>query len=162
MEAEVTFMTAPVTFPKPVDFSGVKIAIHGVGSVGHNMARILHEAGAKLVIADIKEENVENAVKEFGAEAVTPEEILSVECDILAPCALGGVINTNLARNLKCKILCGAANNVLDDPDEDSAILKSVGIVYAPDFVANAGGAIALAALEPEARGAPGPRAPTS
>ncbi len=132
---------------KPIDFSGVKVAIQGVGSVGYNVARILHAAGATLTVADIRQDNVERVVEEFSATAVTVEEILTIECDVLAPCALGGVINTNLARKLNCKILCGAANNVLDDPDEDSAVLKTAGIVYAPDFVANAGGLIRLAGL---------------
>lgn len=132
---------------KPVTFAGVSVAIQGVGSVGYNIASILSRAGAKLIVADINEANVQRVVDEFGAQAVEPEQILTTSCDILAPCALGGVINANLARQLKCEILCGAANNVLDDPDEDSAILKSIGVLYAPDFVANAGGLIRLAGL---------------
>jgi leucine dehydrogenase len=132
---------------RPADFSGVKIAIQGVGSVGHNIARILTDSGAELTVADINNANVERAVDELGATAVRPEEILTVECDILAPCALGGVINTNLARKLKCQVVCGAANNILDDPDEDSGVLQNLNILYAPDFVANAGGLIRLAGL---------------
>lgn len=132
---------------KAVDFSGVKIAIQGVGSVGYNICRILSEAGAQLTVADINQANIDRVVDEFSATAVKPDEILTVECDVLAPCALGGVINTNLARKLKCQVLCGAANNILDDPDEDSAVLKSLGVLYAPDFVANAGGLIRLAGL---------------
>lgn len=132
---------------KPVDFNGVTVAMQGIGSVGYNIARILSSNGAKLIVADIRQENVDRAIEEFGATAVDPESILTTRCDILAPCALGGVINTNLARKLQCRILCGAANNVLDDPDEDSAVLKSHDVVYAPDFVANAGGLIRLAGL---------------
>jgi leucine dehydrogenase len=132
---------------KSADFAGVKVAIQGVGSVGYNIARILNDAGAQLIVADINTASVERAVDDLGATAVRPEEILTVECDILAPCALGGVINTNLARKLKCQIVCGAANNILDDPDEDSSVLQNLNILYAPDFVANAGGLIRLAGL---------------
>lgn len=132
---------------KPVDFSGVRVAIQGIGSVGYNIARILSEVGAQITVADINNTNVERAVDELGVTAVRPEEILTVECDILAPCALGGVINTSLARKLKCQAVCGAANNILDDPDEDSAVLQNLDILYAPDFVANAGGLIRLAGL---------------
>ncbi len=77
--------------------------------------------------------------------AASPEEILTSDCDIFAPCALGGVINVNLARKLQCKIIAGAANNVLGDPDEDAVALRNQGITYVPDFVANAGGLIQLA-----------------
>lgn len=132
---------------RPVDFADVQVALQGVGHVGFNIARILSEAGAKLTIADIDQEAVSRAVNELGATAVPIEEILTTKCDILAPCALGGMIDANLAGNLQCEIVCGAANNVLDDPDEDSAALQSHNILYAPDFVANAGGLIRLAGL---------------
>jgi leucine dehydrogenase len=132
---------------RPPEFAGVSVAIQGVGSVGRNIARLLTEAGAKLFVADINEEGVEQVVDEFGATGVSPNEILLTACDILAPCALGGVIDASIARKLKCKIVCGAANNILDDPDEDAAVLQSAGILYAPDFVANAGGLIRLAGL---------------
>ena len=84
---------------------------------------------------------------QFGARPVAVESILTTECDMLAPCALGGVIDANLARKLRCKAVVGAANNILDDPDEDAAVLKTLGILYAPDFVANAGGLIHLAGM---------------
>jgi leucine dehydrogenase len=129
------------------DFAGVSVAIQGVGSVGYNIARILAEHGAKLFVADINQDNVARAVDEFGATAVSSNEILLTPCDILAPCALGGVIDASIARKLSCKVICGAANNILDDPDEDAAVLKTGGVLYAPDFVANAGGLIRLAGL---------------
>ncbi len=132
---------------KPVSFSGVRVAIQGVGSVGYNIARILKQDGAELIITDINDANIERVVEEFGATVVKPNEITTVDCDILAPCALGGVINGNMASRLNTPIVCGAANNILDDPDEDSAMLKSAGVLYAPDFVANAGGLIRLAGL---------------
>jgi leucine dehydrogenase len=131
----------------PVDFGGLTVAIQGVGHVGHNIARILSAAGAQLIVADINADAAQRAKQEFGATVVTPQEILEVECDILAPCALGGVIDANLARSLRCRIVCGGANNVLGDPDEDGAVLKHAGIVYGPDFVVNAGGLIHLAGL---------------
>lgn len=132
---------------RPVDFTDVHVAIQGVGNVGFNMARMLADAGAKLSVADIDEDAVNRAVRELGATAVPLDQILTTKCDILAPCALGGVINANLAGKLQCEIVCGAANNILDDPDEDSAALQSRNVLYAPDFVANAGGLIRLAGL---------------
>lgn len=132
---------------KPVDFSGLTVAIQGVGNVGYNVCRILAEAGAKLVVADINPANVDRTVREFKAKEVSPNDILTQQCDILSPCALGGVIDGHLAAKLRCQILCPGANNVLDDPNEDAVILKSRGILYVPDFIANAGGVIHLAGL---------------
>lgn len=132
---------------KPADFTDVHVAIQGVGNVGFNMAKILVESGAKLTVADIDEDAVNRAVRELGATAVPLDEILTTKCDILAPCALGGVIDANMASKLQCEIVCGAANNILDDPDEDAAALQSHSVLYAPDFVANSGGLIRLAGL---------------
>jgi len=129
------------------EFHRLTIAIQGVGHVGFHLARMLVEQGATLIVADIAPERLRRAVNDLGATPVSPEEILSVKCDILAPCALGGVIDANLARKLRCRIVAGAANNVLDDPDEDAAVLRRLGILYAPDFVVNAGGLIHLAGL---------------
>ena len=84
---------------------------------------------------------------EFGVTSVAPDQLLTVECDVLAPCALGGVINANIARRLRCRIIAGAANNMLDDPDKDAIVLRNHDILYAPDLVANAGGLIHLAGL---------------
>ncbi len=128
-------------------FEGVTVAIQGAGSVGYHLARLLTDAGAAVVVADINQSRVDQAVDEIGVKVVGPEEVLTAECDILAPCALGGVIDANLARKLRCRIVAGAANNILDDPDEDAAALRRRGILYAPDFVANAGGLIHLAGL---------------
>jgi len=129
------------------DFAGKRIAIQGVGSVGGKIAKILADAGASITIADIREQHIAEVTGVCEATVVSVDEILTVECDILAPCALGGVINSTLVRDLRCRIVCGAANNILDDPDEDGAMLQSHGILYAPDFVANAGGLIWLAGL---------------
>jgi leucine dehydrogenase len=132
---------------RKVDFAGLTVAIQGVGNVGYNVARILTQAGAKLIVADINSANVDRTVREFKAQEVSPNEILTQQCDILSPCALGGVIDGHLAAKLRCQILCPGANNVLDDPNEDAVILKSRGVLYVPDFIANAGGVIHLAGL---------------
>jgi leucine dehydrogenase len=130
-----------------VDFKGLTIAIQGVGNVGTNIARIVSKHGAKCIVADINADNVARCVKQYGATAVAPTEILTTKCDILSPCALGGVIDGQLANQLNTKMVVPGANNVLDDPDEDAVILKSLGVTYVPDFVANAGGVIQLAGL---------------
>ncbi len=132
---------------RPTSFDGLTIAVQGVGHVGHYLVSMLVEEGAKVIVSDIDRERVERAVDEFGVTAASPEEIITAECDILAPCALGGVISANTARKLRCRIVAGAANNMLDDPDEDAVVLRNQGILYAPDFVANAGGLIRLAGL---------------
>jgi leucine dehydrogenase len=132
---------------RPADFAGVRVAIQGVGSVGANVARILAGLGAELIVADINEANVTKIVAAHDAAAVPVDDILTTECDILAPCALGGVINASIIRKLRCPIICGGANNILDDYDEDGVALKASDIVYVPDFVANAGGVIHLAGI---------------
>ncbi len=131
---------------KPVDFSGLTVAIQGIGHVGFGLAQLLLEAGAKVIGAEINDATRQRAIVELGLEFVDSDAALfSTECDILAPCALGGVIDANRARSLRCPIIAGAANNILDDPDEDAVILKNLGILYVPDFVSNAGGLIQLA-----------------
>ena len=128
-------------------FDGKVVAMQGVGSVGQNLCKLLTEAGATVKVADIKQENIDLVVEEYGCTQVSNDEILTTECDILAPCALGGVIDGMLVQQLKCPIVCGAANNILGDPEEDGAALKQAGILYGPDFVVNAGGLIHLAGL---------------
>ena len=118
-----------------------RVAIQGLGNVGRNLARELHEAGAGLVVSDTDDERVRRAVEEFGAEAVATEEIYSVEADVFAPCALGGVLNDETIPRLKAEIVAGAANNQLLEPRHGDA-LERRGILYAPDYVANAGGII--------------------
>ena len=132
---------------KKVDFKGLHIAIQGVGNVGYNVAKIVTAAGAKVTVADINQSNVERAVRDCKAQVVSPDEILEVKCDILSPCALGGVIDGHVADKVHCEIICPGANNVLDDPNEDAVILKSRSVLYVPDFIANAGGVIHLAGL---------------
>ena len=129
---------------RPAEFDGLTVAIQGVGHVGFPLASMLRDEGATVLAADINRQRLERAADELGATPVPAEEILFSECDILAPCALGGVVDGNSARRLRCRILAGAANNILDDPDEDAVILRNLEILYAPDFVANAGGLIHL------------------
>jgi leucine dehydrogenase len=128
----------------PAEFDNLRVAIQGVGHVGSSLTRLLTEAGATVTVADIAKERVQRMVDEFGARPAAPEEILTVECDILSPCALGGVIDATLARKLRCRAIVAGADNPLDDPNEDAVVLKSLGILYCPSFVANAGGAIQL------------------
>ena len=124
------------------DLKGRTIAVQGLGKVGYPLCRHLHEEGAKLYVSNLhNKEMIEKAVEEFGAVPVSPDKILSQECDILAPCALGAVMNPETIPALNCKIVAGAANNVIFD-DASGEALKARGIAYAPDFIINAGGVI--------------------
>jgi len=124
------------------DLHGVKIALQGLGHVGFDLCHQLYEAGADLTVAThSNRKNMEIAVNEWGAKEVTDEEIYGVDCDIIAPCALGATINFDTLPKLKCRAIAGAANNQLLD-EECGRILKSKGILYAPDFIINGGGVI--------------------
>jgi leucine dehydrogenase len=123
------------------DLSGKVVAVQGVGHVGQNLVGHLKKAGADVVITDIKQENIDAVVEEFGVKVVEPGKIYSVNCDIFAPCALGAVINDDTIPQLKCDIVAGAANNVLEEKRHGD-MLEEKGIAYAPDYVINAGGVI--------------------
>jgi len=123
---------------------GKVIAVQGVGNVAYNLCRHLHEEGAQLIVTDINKESVKRAVEEFGAKAVEPDEIYGVECDIYAPCALGATINDQTIPQIKAKVIAGAANNQLKEARHGDMI-HEMGIVYAPDYVINAGGVINVA-----------------
>lgn len=117
------------------------IAIQGCGRTGYELGKRLHHAGAKLLVSDTDGERVRRVVEDFGATAVGPDQILSVKADILAPCALGGVINDETIPQLSVEIVVGSANNqLLEDRHGDK--LHELGILYVPDYVANAGGVI--------------------
>jgi leucine dehydrogenase len=123
------------------DLSTKTIAIQGCGHVGYYLAKQLHEAGAKLIVTDIDAERVKRVVAEFNARAVGAEEIYGAQADIFAPCALGAIINDKTIPLLKCEIVAGAANNqLLEERHGDELVAR--GIMYAPDYVANAGGVI--------------------
>jgi leucine dehydrogenase len=118
---------------------GKRIAIQGLGSVGARLADLLFWAGAKLILSDINQEKTDQLVKAYDAEKVSPQHILEVSCDVVAPCALGGIINPTSIGKLRCKAIAGCANNQLLK-DTDAELLKRRGILYAPDFIINAGG----------------------
>ena len=128
-------------------FAGLTVAIQGVGNVGRYLAQLLHEHGANLIVADINQDSVRHVAEAYDAEVVGVDEILTTECDILAPCAMGAVIGEHNIADLKTRIVCGAANNQLVNPREDGQRLQDHDVLYAPDFIVNAGGVIHLAGL---------------
>ncbi len=122
---------------------GIHVAIQGVGKVGMSLTKILLRNGAKVTVTDLNRERLETC-KLYGAECVEPDEIYTIDCDIFSPCALGKVINERTANLLKCKIVAGSANNQLAN-ENAGKILAERGILYAPDFIINAGGLITVA-----------------
>lgn len=118
-----------------------RVAVQGLGAVGYHVVRQLSELKGKMTVTDINAERVERVVKEFGVKAVAPEEIYGLECDIYSPCALGAVINDETLRKFKCKIICGCANNQLKE-ERHGELVQKMGILYAPDYIANGGGTI--------------------
>ena len=123
---------------------GKTVAVQGVGSVAYHLCKHLHEEGARLIVTDIVRENVERAVRDFGAESVDPDKIYDVECDIFSPCALGAIINDETLPRLKCRVVAGSANNQLKE-ERHGDRLEELGIIYVPDYVINAGGLINVA-----------------
>lgn len=125
--------------------AGRKVAIQGAGHVGYYLAEFLFKEGAQLFVTDIHPERVQRCVKDFGAEGIPPEKIYDVEADIFAPCALGAVINDETLSRLKFKIIAGGANNQLADEHKHGRMLMVKNILFAPDYVINAGGLINVA-----------------
>ncbi|MFT4542974.1 MAG: leucine dehydrogenase [Planctomycetota bacterium] len=123
------------------DLKGRHILIQGVGAVGGRLAVLLKEAGAKVTICDINEIRVASMVAEHGFESVADADHLDVECDVYSPCARGAGINDETIPKLKCKAIAGCANNQLLTP-KHADVLREMGILYAPDYVINAGGII--------------------
>lgn len=126
------------------NMSGLAVAVQGVGHVGYHLCKFLHEAGAKLVVADIDDVRVQRVISEFGASGVALDEILSQDVDVFSPCALGAIINEDSIPSLQAKIIAGGANNQLN-ASEDGQRLHDAGILYAPDYVINGGGIINVA-----------------
>jgi leucine dehydrogenase len=120
------------------------IAIQGVGSVGYLLAEMLSREGAKLTVCDMNQQAVNQCVERFGATACSLDEVMRLKCDVLAPCALGAVLNQETIPHIQAPIVAGAANNQLATV-EDGARLAEHGIIYAPDYVINAGGIIHVA-----------------
>lgn len=121
--------------------SGLRVAIQGLGSVGWGVAERLHALGVELVVADVRAERVERAAHAFGAKAVSTDVIHAAEVDIFAPCALGGIIREDIIGEIKAAAVAGAANNQLASPGAGRG-LHERGILFAPDYVINAGGII--------------------
>jgi leucine dehydrogenase len=120
---------------------GKQVAVQGLGAVGRNVVEQLHELGAMLIVTDIDRAKVESVTKRFKTGAVQVEAVYDADCDIFCPCALGKVINDDTLSRLKCKIICGSANNQLAEECHGDRLEKA-GFVYAPDYIANAGGTI--------------------
>lgn len=127
------------------DLTGRTVAIKGVGKVGMSLAERLHGLGTELVVADVDTRATDRAARDLSAKVVPVEDIHAVPCDILAPCALGGDLDQRRIPELACRAVAGSANNQLATP-EDADRLAAAGILYAPDFVVNAGGIINIAA----------------
>ncbi|MBC2178523.1 Glu/Leu/Phe/Val dehydrogenase [Listeria booriae] len=121
------------------------VAVQGVGNVAYALCELLYKDGAKLVVTDINQEAVNRAVAAFGAKALAPDEIYDVDADIFAPCALGGVLNDTTIPRLKVKAVCGSSNNQLLQTIHHGQMLADRGILYAPDYIVNAGGVINVA-----------------
>jgi len=121
---------------------GRTVAIQGVGAVGYHLAKHLHEGGAKLLYSDISERKLGVVLEEFGGAVLEDEEFYAAECDVLAPCAIGGTFSERTIPLVRAPIIAGAANNQLDDETRDGEAIEKAGIVYAPDYVINAGGLI--------------------
>lgn len=125
------------------DLKGLRVAIQGVGNVGYHLARHLHGAGAELWVSDLHGPAVERCVKEFAAVAVRPGEIHALDVDVFSPCAMGAVLNDTTISELRAKIVAGAANNQLEKAIHGQQLMNR-GVLYAPDYVINAGGIIDL------------------
>jgi leucine dehydrogenase len=123
------------------DLQDVSVAVQGIGGVGYRLAQYLAAEGARLYVADVRAAATERAADEFGAIPVAIEKILTQEAEIFAPCALGAILNAQSIPRLKAKVIAGAANNQLA-LDRDGAALHAAGVLYAPDYVINAGGII--------------------
>jgi leucine dehydrogenase len=123
------------------DLAGRTVAVQGVGHVGYGLCGLLHERGARLVVSDVDASRARRAVADFGAKAVPASAIYGVAADVFSPCALGASINDDTVKLLRAALVCGGANNVLAE-ERHGRLLERRGIVYVPDYVANAGGII--------------------
>jgi len=126
------------------DLQGLTVAIQGLGAVGWHLAEYLHQAGARLTVADIDPAKTAKAQAQFGATVMGVDQILAAPVDVLAPCALGASLNAATIPTLQAKLVCGAANNQLALPS-DGNLLADRGIAYLPDYLVNAGGIISVA-----------------
>jgi leucine dehydrogenase len=118
---------------------GLRVAVQGLGNVGYNLVKYLVDDGAKVLVSDIDPGRVKKCQDQFQTESVAPDKILSVDCDVQAPCALGAIVNDQTIGQFKCKVIAGGANNQLAEARHGDQ-LRELGILYAPDYVVNAGG----------------------
>ena len=123
------------------ELENITVAIQGLGNVGYRLARHLTDAGAQVYVSDIHRDIVERAIEELGVIAVAPEDLFSLDVDVLAPCAMGAVLDDRTIPQLKANVVAGAANNQLKSARHGEALMER-GILYAPDYVINAGGII--------------------
>lgn len=121
------------------ELRGVRVAVQGLGNVGTNLVKYLCQEGAQVIVSDIDPVKVKKHVEQYKVESTEPDKIVFAECDVFAPCALGAVINDQSISKLKTKIIAGGANNVLAEARHGDH-LREMGILYAPDYVINAGG----------------------
>lgn len=128
-----------------IDLSGARVAVQGAGNVGAHLCRLVARHGAEVIVADVDEARAQALALELGARTVAADDIFGVDADILAPCALGGILNDLTIPRLRARIVCGAANNQLAE-DRHGEALRRRGILYAPDYLVNAGGIINVCA----------------
>lgn len=128
------------------DVAGRKVAIQGVGNVGYYLAKYLHEGGASLYYTDISQRRLKTVVDAFGGAVLDNEDFYGADVDVLAPCAIGGILNSRTIPKIKAGIIAGGANNQLDREVADGEELQKRGVIYAPDYVINAGGLINVCA----------------
>jgi leucine dehydrogenase len=124
------------------NLQGKKIAVQGLGAVGEPLLGYLKKGGLEVMATDMNEETLQRLQPQYGFKRVKPEAIYEVECDIFCPCAIGSILNDQTIPKLKCKIVAGSANNQLEDEERHSRMLQERSILYAPDYIINAGGVI--------------------
>jgi leucine dehydrogenase len=129
------------------ELDNIHVVIQGVGHVGYHLAKLLHQARARLSYCDVNQASLQRVMNEFGGAIIAPDEIFDTACDVFAPCALGGVLDSGSVSRLNAAMVVGAANNQLATP-EAGALLKQRNILYAPDYVVNAGGLIQIALVD--------------
>jgi leucine dehydrogenase len=124
------------------NLTGKSVIVQGIGHVGENLVKLLRDENVKVYISDINEERAGQVSKKYGAQVVSNNSIFDIDADIYSPCALGGTVNTQTINKLKCAIIAGSANNQLEDESVHGQLLLDKGILFAPDYVINAGGVI--------------------
>ena len=130
------------------DMAGRTVLMEGVGGVGSRLAELLAKENASLLLADIDAERVAEIAERLGARVVPPDDVIGTECDVYAPCAVGWTVNEDTIPRLRCRAVAGAANNQLGELVHDAERLRRAGILYAPDYVINGGGAFHLIGYE--------------